>query len=103
MHLAHDHQENVYDGVGRVIEEELLEGEGGVEWNVQKAKLLVWNVLSVLVDLMRPHLAAFSDVFDCQSTKVDLVEVDHLYLIIWHICFAKLAVLATVASSRSSP
>ena len=103
MHLTHAHQEDVYDRVRGVVEEKLLEGERRVQRNVQQAKLLVWNVLSVLVDLMRSHLAAFSDVFDCQGTKVDLIEVDHLYLIFGYICLTKLAVLATAASSRTSP
>lgn len=103
MHLTHAHQEDVYDRVRGVIEEELLEGERRVQWNVQQAKLLVWNVLSVLVDLMRSHLAAFSDVLDCQGTKVDLIQVDHFYLVFGYICLAKLAVLATAASSRASP
>ena len=86
-----------------MVEEKLLEGEGRVQRDVKQANLLVRNVLSVLIDLVRPHLTAFSDLFHCQGAEVDLIEIDHLYLILASICLPELTVLAAAASARGSP
>ena len=89
-----------------MVEEKLLEGEGRVQRDVKQANLLVRNVLSVLVDLMRPHLTAFSNVFHCQGAEVDLIKIDHLYLVLTRLRLTELAILAilgTAASARASP
>ena len=83
MNLAEQHQAEVDNLIGAVVEEELLEVKRGVQRDIQQPQLLIRNVLRVLVDVMLAQLPAFSNLCLRQrSNRSQVVQVHHLDLLV---------------------